>query len=106
MIHYSLSSAPRFPILLLYSARQESEWLYHEEWMTLAKRSPRFVFEPLLTNPSNGSLLTYVESRFVNQDNDRSRHFYICAVGPQVTQLRDLLRRAGYQRRAVQYEKW
>jgi ferredoxin-NADP reductase len=106
MIHSALASAPRFPVLLLHSARQESELLYHEEWMTLAKKSPYFVFEPLLTNPSNGSLLTYVESRFVNQDNDRSRHFYICGVGPQVTQLRDLLRHAGYQRRAVQYEKW
>jgi ferredoxin-NADP reductase len=106
MIHCALASAPCFPILLLYSARQANEWLYHEEWMTLAKKSSRFIFEPLVTNPGNGSLLTYVESRFVNQDNDRSRHFYICAVGPQVTQLRDLLRRAGYQRRAVQYEKW
>ena len=39
-------------------------------------------------------------------DADRGRHFYICGVGMPVTQLRDLLRGAGYQRRAVQYEKW
>jgi ferredoxin-NADP reductase len=112
MIHRAFASAPRFPVLLLYSTRQENELLYHEEWLTLAKESPCFVFASLLTTPANGkdgvhgSLLTSVQSRFITQDNDRSRHFYICGVGPRVTQLRDLLRRAGYQRRAVQYEKW
>jgi len=30
----------------------------------------------------------------------------ICGVGDIVPQLRDLLRRAGYERRTVQYEKW
>jgi CDP-4-dehydro-6-deoxyglucose reductase len=112
MIHHAFASAPRSPILLLYSTRQESEFLYRDELVTLTKKSPRFVFAPLVTTPANGgdgvhgSLLTYVQSRFIDQDNDRSRHFYICGVGSQVTQLRDLLRRAGYQRRAVHYEKW
>jgi phenol hydroxylase P5 protein len=112
MVHHAFASAPRFPVLLLYSIRQKSELLYHDEWVTLTKKSSRFVFAPFLTTPANskdgvhGSLLTYVQSRFIAQGNDRSRHFYICGVGPQVTQLRDLLRRAGYQRRAVHYEKW
>jgi hypothetical protein len=48
----------------------------------------------------------YVEARYVKGDEDRSRYFYICGVGTLVTQLRDLLRGAGYQRRAVLYEKW
>ena len=47
-----------------------------------------------------------IERRYVSEDQDRSRHFYICGVGDIVPQLRDLLRRAGYERRAVQYEKW
>jgi ferredoxin-NADP reductase len=42
----------------------------------------------------------------VDADGDRSRHFFICGIGPLVPALRDLLRRAGYERRAVQYEKW
>jgi ferredoxin-NADP reductase len=47
-----------------------------------------------------------VTRRWVNGDDDRSRHFFICGVGPIVPRLRDLLRGAGYARRTVQYEKW
>jgi len=47
-----------------------------------------------------------VVRRWVDADGDRRRHFYICGVGDIVRTLRDLLRRAGYERRAVQYEKW
>jgi ferredoxin-NADP reductase len=47
-----------------------------------------------------------VARRWVDADADRGRHFYVCGVGDVVPTLRDLLRRAGYERRAVQYEKW
>lgn len=112
MIHRALTSRPRFPLRLLYRALKASDLLYHEEWKTSARECSWFTFEPLLGNPpkgwtgSRGSLIEYVEQRYVGLDNDRSRLFYICGVGQQVIQLRDLLRRAGYQRRAVQYEKW
>lgn len=44
--------------------------------------------------------------RWIEADTDRSRHFFICGVGALVPRLRDLLRAAGYARRAVQYERW
>ena len=47
-----------------------------------------------------------VVRRWIDADDDRRRHFWICGVGDIVRTLRDLLRRAGYERRAVQYEKW
>jgi ferredoxin-NADP reductase len=47
-----------------------------------------------------------VVRRWIDADDDRRRHFYICGVGDIVRTLRDLLRRGGYERRAVQYEKW
>jgi ferredoxin-NADP reductase len=47
-----------------------------------------------------------VRRRYVERDTDRSRHFFVCGVGDPVPRLRDLLRQAGYARRAVQYEKW
>lgn len=112
MLRRALTSAPSLPVRLLYSAPSERDLLYREEWEAWRKNCDRFVFMPLLSQPSagwlglHGSLLEYVERRYVFQDDDRSRHFYICGVGQQVTQLRDLLRRAGYQRRAVLYEKW
>ncbi len=39
-------------------------------------------------------------------DSDRSRQFYLCGVGKGVITLRNLLRGAGYERRAVHYEQW
>jgi len=51
-------------------------------------------------------LASEAQRRFADADADRSRHFYICGVGTLVTGLRDRLRAVGYERRAVQYEKW
>jgi NAD(P)H-flavin reductase len=112
MIRRTLESESQFPVHLLYSAEDESRLLYRAEFIEWARRNPRFVFEPSLrVSPSGwtglqGTLTEHVEARYVRGDDDRSRHFYICGVGMPVTQLRDLLRGAGYQRRAVQYEKW
>jgi ferredoxin-NADP reductase len=47
-----------------------------------------------------------VRHRYVDADADRTRRVWICGVGPLVHELRDTLRAAGYERRAVQYEKW
>lgn len=47
-----------------------------------------------------------VAARWVAADDDRSRRFFVCGVGTVVPRLRDLLRGAGYERRAVQYERW
>ena len=46
------------------------------------------------------------ERRWVRGDADRTRHFYLCGVGKGVIALRDLLKGAGYERRAVHYEQW
>jgi ferredoxin-NADP reductase len=44
--------------------------------------------------------------RWIEADSARGRHFYVCGVGKGVLGLRDLLRGAGYDRRAVHYEQW
>jgi len=112
MLRRALTSSRLLPVRLVYSAPSERDLLYREEWETWGKNCGRFVFDLVLGQPLegwlglHGPLMEYVERRYILQDEDRSRHFYICGVGQQVTQLRDLLRRAGYQRRAVQYEKW
>jgi ferredoxin-NADP reductase len=112
MIRRVLESGSSFPVHLVYRAEDEGHVLYRNELVSWARQHPRFVFESMLPTSSDGwrglhgTLLEHVEARYVKGDTDRSRHFYICGVGPVVTQLRDLLRGAGYQRRAVQYEKW
>ena len=112
MIRRVLESESSFSVHLVYSAEDEAHLLYRNELLIWMRRHPRFVFEPILPTPPDGweglhgMLTEHVEARYVRGDADRSRHFYICGVGTLVTELRDLLRGVGYQRRAVQYEKW
>ncbi|HET8669860.1 MAG TPA: FAD-dependent oxidoreductase, partial [Candidatus Saccharimonadales bacterium] len=112
MIRRALAHHSQFPVRLLYRADCEQHLLYREELESWARQHTRFVFEPRLDHLSNradgvtDSFREEIEARYIKQDEDRSRYFYICGVGAQVTQLRDLLRGSGYQRRGVLYEKW
>ncbi|MBI3247332.1 MAG: FAD-dependent oxidoreductase [Deltaproteobacteria bacterium] len=112
MIRQMLALPRPVPMRLLYSARRESDLLYRQELETWARDYPSFHFEPILSEPPSswlerqGTWVEHAERRYLLADQDRSRHFFICGVGSSVTQLRDLLRGAGYERRAVHYEKW
>ncbi len=98
MLHRALATATH-RIQLLHAAAVP---LWHDELVRLASAHPRFTFAAL----PPGTLAAEAERRFVAADADRSRHFFICGVGALVNQLRDRLRGVGYERRAVQYEKW
>ena len=102
MLRRVLAATGGQDIRLHYAAASASLLLYRDELEAAARAHPRFAFAPLLDD----SLERVIEQRYVAGDSDRRRHFYICAVGQIVPRLRDLLRRAGYERRAVQYEKW
>ena len=65
-----------------------------------------FVLEQAADAELRGTLLERVEACYVKKDAARFRQFYICGIGRRVVQLRDLLRQAGYERRAVRYERW
>jgi ferredoxin-NADP reductase len=103
------SASPAPPMMtLLYSARSPDHILYRAEFESLAAGTSGFHFEPVILPESElyEGLRTEAERRWVRGDADRSRHFYICGVGKGVLALRDLLRGAGYERRAVHYEQW
>jgi ferredoxin-NADP reductase len=51
-------------------------------------------------------MIAETERRWVRADSERNRQFYVCGVGDGVLALRDLLRGAGYERRAIRYERW
>jgi ferredoxin-NADP reductase len=102
MVYRALRSGSGYPLRLHYAARNPAYLLYAEEFERAARTQSRFTFVPLI----GVSLLGAIAERYVTGDRDRSRHFYVCGVGDLVPQLRDLLRRNGYERRAVQYEKW
>jgi len=99
MLHRALATAPTHPVHLLHAT---DHVLYGEELDALARAHPALH----LARVPAGTLEAEVRRRWVDADADRTRHFFICGVGPVVPALRDLLRRAGYERRAVQYEKW
>lgn len=98
MLRRALATIVR-PITLLYGVPDGATPLYATE---LAEAHPNYAFVPLLST----GLLAETERRYVVADGDRSRHFFVCGVGPLVHTLRDRLRAAGYERRAVRYEKW
>jgi ferredoxin-NADP reductase len=102
MLRRALATGGSRPVRLLYAARAGAPLVYRAEFERLAHTHPRLAFEPL----PPGSLEHEVRRRYVDGDADRTRHFFICGVGALVPALRDMLRGAGYTRRAVQYEKW
>jgi len=112
MIQRALACDGQFFVRLLYGAEYEQELLYRDELQDWMSRHPHFTCEAILRSPTatwtglRGSLIERAEQQYVRRDDNRARHFYICGVGTPVLQLRDLLRGAGYQRRAVLYEKW
>ena len=102
MIRRALASGARRPIHLLHAAESEDRLLYRAEFEGLARTEPLFTF----AHVASARLRDEVASRWVDADRERGRRFFICGVGGIVPTLRDLLRGAGYERRAVQYEKW
>jgi len=102
MVRRAVASGAGHALHLHYAAPDMMHLLFRDEFEELTRQCPRFTFGPLLGE----SLVDFVTQRYVTQDVDRSRHFYICGIGDVVSQLRDLLRRSGYARRAVEYEKW
>jgi ferredoxin-NADP reductase len=98
-------------LTLVHAAYRPDHLLYSVELARLAAAHARFTYEPMIISGDDPSTLysqlsDEVRRRWVDADANRSRHFYICGVGKGVIALRDLLRGAGYERRAVHYEQW
>jgi propane monooxygenase reductase component len=112
MLRRALAQPSAAPLTLFYAARSPREMLYVPEFEQAASRFPHFSFEPIPEAPPagwpglSGGLIDHLKRRFVDGDQRRDRGFYLCGVGQSVIDQRDLLRKAGYARRAVQYERW
>jgi ferredoxin-NADP reductase len=110
MIRRALATHSPRHVHLLYAADRPENLLYRDEFDSLAAAYTRLQISAIVVKGGSGPLyarlLDEVRGRWVESDNDRSRHFYICGIGPGVLEIRDLLRSAGYERRAVHYEKW
>lgn len=111
MIRRAIAGTPARFMTLLSAADRTEHLLYSVEFEPLAATHSEFSYEPMIMSGDDSAalysrLLDEVRRRWVEADSDRSRHFYLCGVGKGVIALRDVLRGAGYERRAVHYEQW
>jgi ferredoxin-NADP reductase len=108
MLKRALASSPASKIHLIYAAPDRDHILYVNELNELTRTSPSLSLEVLIAPVDQiyDRLFELAQARWVTGNADRARHFYICGVGQGVIRLRDLLRGAGYERRAVHYEQW
>jgi ferredoxin-NADP reductase len=108
MLKQALAASPTPRIHLIYAAPDREHLLYAAELDALTRTAPNFSYEPVIVPADRiyDRLFELAQARWVVGDADRTRHFYICGVGKGVIRLRDLLRGAGYERRAVHYEQW
>jgi len=96
-------------IEVLQGAPTEGGLLFRDELVGLAQAHPQLAWQPVLAGAGAGDnpeIERLVLERYVQADADRTRHFWICAVGDLVRRLREALRAAGYERRAIRYEQW
>jgi ferredoxin-NADP reductase len=95
-------AAAQAPIAIWQQAESSAHLLFCQELQELTRIHPLAEYHRL----TDGSLSARIEQRYVHGDAQRQREFFICGVGEVVTRLRDRLRGAGYERRAVHYERW
>lgn len=99
-----------YPVSLLYAADRADHLLYREELERMADADAQFDLQMIVAGPGAVTvyerLIEMTRRQWVEADQERRRHFYICGVGKGVIALRDLLRGSGYERRAVRYEQW
>ena len=108
MLKRALALSPVANIHLICAAPDRDHILYAAELDALVRTAANFSYEPVIVPADQiyDRLFEMAQSRWITADADRTRHFYICGVGKGVIRLRDLLRGAGYERRAVHYEQW
>jgi propane monooxygenase reductase subunit len=110
MLRRLLVQNPAAHARLLFVADRAVHLLYREELEAQQCANPQFVMSMKVVAQSAEArwawLIEEVRRRWIEGDAERTRHFYICGVGAEVLELRDLLRAAGYERRAVRYERW
>lgn len=111
MVRRALERGGNQPITVLQGARWDHELVYRDDFERWAATHPRLHWEPVLlaTEAEIGPIAALEEvtlEHFVRDDAERTRRFWICGVGDWPGRVRDALRAAGYERRAVRAEQW
>ena len=101
-------------ITLLYGVRYEQGLLYREELARLAQEYPTFLFIPTITRPSDewtgrtGRVQSHIDEVLnLNGYEDKSTiDCYICGLKEMVDDVRAELKRRGFDRKQIIYEKY
>jgi ferredoxin-NADP reductase len=108
MIYRAISTGLAHPMHLILGADRTEHLVYRSELEDCAGREKLFSFETIIA-PDDAifdALAARARRRWIEADANRARDFWLCGIGAGVFGLRDILRSAGYERRAVRYEKW
>lgn len=94
---------------LLYGAERIEHLVYRTELEVLQAHNRNFRIERFVQADRNAlfaALSARIEQQWIPPKSDQPRQFFLCGIGEQAIALRDRLRKAGYDRRAVRYERW
>jgi ferredoxin-NADP reductase len=112
MLHWLLADPTRHQekqFWLLFGNRTEADIYYHEEFLDLAARHANFHYLPTLSRgaPDWQGLRGYVQEHVPGIVAGRSdMHAYICGLDKMVKANRELLKRLGWDRKSILYEKY
>ena len=96
-------------ITLLFGVRYESHLLYRSEFEALAVRYPHFRFWPTLTRPDAAwkGRIGRVQAHLAESiGTRRDLDFYLCGLKEMVDDVRSVLKRQGFDRKQIFYEKY
>jgi ferredoxin-NADP reductase len=101
-------------ITLLFGARHEHGLLYRDEFEKLASEYPSFRFLPTITRPTEawtgrtGRVQTHLdEALALNVPEDKANvDVYVCGLKEMVDEVRQELKRRGFDRKQIIYEKY
>jgi ferredoxin-NADP reductase len=112
MLHWLLADPTRHQekqLWLIFGNRTEADIYYHEEFLDLAARHANFHYLPTLSRgvPDWQDLRGYVQEHVPGIAQGRSdMHAYICGLDKMVKANRELLKRLGWDRKSILYEKY
>jgi ferredoxin-NADP reductase len=112
MLHWLLADPERHhgrELWLLFGARRERDLYYRDEFERLAAGHSNFHFVPTLSRATREwkGLREYVQDHVQQIVGTRTdMHAYICGLDKMVRANRELLKRLGWDRSSIRYEKY
>lgn len=107
MVRHALATEPSRPVTLIYSARNDREFAFRDEWLSLAKRHAQF--QVFLASSATADPAVYpgrVDRALLVAAAPRLAQSIVCMCGPQpmLESMRTLLGELGVPEGQIRYE--